>query len=231
MIERMVKLKKLIQQSEKEFAKIEVSGGKFLRGSIIDFSTEIIVLFNGHDYLYIPVIHVKNLTFSNNDEDSVSKPTNPPGINSKSTETLTLKTILSRAQGMYVELYVTGKVPLQGYISNIMNDYIIFESPIYKTMYISLNHIKWLIPYISDQKPYGLTKEDFPIDQYSVELPQNLDNLVKKIKDELVIINLGEKSYQIGKLVDFSGNFVEILTTRSVPYYINIQHIQSLSIV
>lgn len=227
----MVILKKLIQQSDKEFAKIEVSGGKFLRGSIIDFSTEIIVLFNGRDYLYIPVTHVKNVTISNNDEDSVSKPTNPPCINSKSTETLTLKSILSRAQGMYVELYVTGKVPLQGYISNIMDDYIIFESPIYKTIYISLNHIKWLIPYISNQKPYGLTKEDFPIDLYSVQLPQTLDNLVKKIKDELVIINLGEKNYQIGKLVEFSDKFVEILTTRSVPYYINIHHIQCLSIV
>lgn len=224
-------LKKLVQQSDKEFAKIEISGGKFLRGSIIDFSKEIVVLFDGNDYLYIPVTHVKNLTISNDDEDSVSKPTNPPYINSKSTETLTLKTILSRAQGIYVELYVTGKVPIQGYISNIMDDYIIFESPLYKTMYISLNHLKWLIPYTSNQNPYGLTKEDFPIDQYSVQLPQTLDNLVKKIKDELVIINLGEKSHQIGKIIDFSNNYVEILTTRSVPYYINIYHIQTLSIV
>lgn len=228
----MVNLEKLISKTDKEIANIEVSGGKLLKGSIIDFSSEIVVLFNGNDYLYIPVDHVKHLTVSSDEEDTISKPLEPPGIkNNSPNDILTLKTVLNRAQGMYVEMYITGKVFLQGYISNIMADYIIFESPIYKTMYIALKHIKWIIPYSSNQHPYGLTKEDFPIDQYSIQLPQTIENLVKKIKDELVIINLGEKNHQSGKIVSISGQFVEVLTTRSVPYFININHIQTLSLI
>ena len=42
------------------------------------------------------------------------------------------------------------------HITGIMNNYFVFQSPVYKTMYISLNHLKWLIPYAQNDKPYGL---------------------------------------------------------------------------
>lgn len=228
-LERMVNLDKLIQKSDKEIAKIEVSGAKLLKGSIIDLSNDIVVLFNGKDYLYIPFDHIKDLTVSKNDEDEISQPSEPSNIIiTQPSEKLTLKNVLAQAQGMYIEIYVTGKAYLQGYISKILDDYIVFHSPIYKTMYISLKHLKWLIPYSTNQRPYGLTEQSFTIQPRKGHLPQTFNDLVNKMKDELIVINLGEKNHHSGKINSINGSIIEIHTSRTVPYYFNIDHIQTI---
>ncbi|WP_397536854.1 DUF2642 domain-containing protein [Rummeliibacillus pycnus] len=219
---------KLLQNFDKEIVELEISGGKFLKGSIIDISSEIVVLFNGTDYLYIPIDHIQNLLVNTNNGDEIDVPSEPPTITNKEKEDLTLTQVLTQAQGMYTEIYVTGKIPLHGYISNIMNDYIVFQSPIYKTMYIALKHLKWLIPYSFNQKPYGLADHTFDIQPYNEPLSRDLAIQVEKMKNELIIINIGEKSDYIGKVNNIVGKIVEIKTARTNSAFLNLDHFKTI---
>lgn len=225
----MILLDKLLQSFDKEIVEIEVSGGKILKGSIIDISNEIVVLFNGIDYLYILNNHIQNLKVISDDEDPINEPTEPPSIiNNKDKEDLTLTQVLTQAQGMYIEIYVTGKLPLHGYISNIMDDYIVIQSPIYKSMYIALKHLKWLIPYSSNKKPYELAENTFEFLPYNGHLSNTLDSQVEKMKNKLVVINNGDEIHYIGKLNNIIGKIAEIKTARSNSAYINIEHFKTI---
>ncbi|MFJ8264318.1 DUF2642 domain-containing protein [Rummeliibacillus sp. NPDC094406] len=220
-------MEKLLQNFDKEIAKIEISGGKFLKGSIIEISNEIVVLFNGTDYLYIPIDHIQNLKVNNDNEDQIDEPTEPPSIN-KDKEELTLTQVLIQAQGMYIEIFATGKLSLSGYISNIMDDFIVFQSPIYKSQYIAIKHLKWLIPYSSNKRPYELAEKTFDILPYNGPLSNTLESQVEKMKNKLVVINNGEETHYIGKLNNVVGKIVEIKTARSTSAYINMDHFKTI---
>ena len=53
-------------------------------------------------------------------------------------------------------MHVADHHSLHGYITDIQQNYLSFYSPIYKTMYISTDHVKWLIPYVQTINPYGI---------------------------------------------------------------------------
>ena len=54
-------LNKTIQSLIKEIVKVEVSGKKLISGTIIDLGSDMLVLFNGRNYMYIPLEHIQNL--------------------------------------------------------------------------------------------------------------------------------------------------------------------------
>lgn len=213
----------------KEIIGLEISGGKFLKGSIIEMSNDIVVLFDGNDYLYIPFNHVQNLTLIKNYQDTMNEPSEPSLLDTDTDKKeLTFPNILTQAQGIYTEIYVTGKTPIHGYISNIMNDYIVVQSPIYSSIYIASTHIKWLIPYYTNQTPYGLTEKVFTIKPYNELLPSTFAAQIEKMRDKLVVINLGEKENYIGKINNVKGPIVEIQTARTNQSYLNLSHIQTI---
>ncbi|MGX9132967.1 DUF2642 domain-containing protein [Rummeliibacillus sp. JY-2-4R] len=220
---------KLIEGFDKEIVELEISGGKFITGSIIDSSNEIIVIFDGTDYLYIPLTHIHNIMISSNDDDSIDAPTEPPSILSKDENSdLTLAKVLEAAKGIYTEIYVTGSIPLHGYISKIMDDYFVFQSPVYKTMYIALDHLKWIIPYPNNNKPYGLTDLVFSVKPYNISLSNIFEKEIEQMKHELVVVNLGEKNHYLGRINNIIGRIVEIQTARGQLSYITLDHIRTI---
>lgn len=65
-------LNKIIQSLIKE-VQIEVSGNKILKGTLIESETDLIVIFNGTDYMYIPVDHIQSFcTLKNNEVDTLA---------------------------------------------------------------------------------------------------------------------------------------------------------------
>ena len=119
-----------------------------------------IVLFNGTDFVYIPLDHIQSFRVDCDNENDIKDPTEFPSIiTEENKEDLSFGEVLTQAKGKYVEIYVTGSQPLHGHITSIMNNYFVFQSPIYKTMYISINHLKWLIPYAQNEKPYGVDNQ------------------------------------------------------------------------
>ncbi len=220
----------MIQNLKNEIIKIEISSGKFLNGAIIDSSSEIIVIYNGKKFVYVPIEHIQTFEIDFDNEDNIQQPTETPSIDSKmNNNDMTIVKILSQAKGMDVEIFVTGNQSLHGTITAIMNDYFVFQSPVYQTIFISNKHLKWLIPYSEHQLPYGLTKEELLI-QTSKDQPyaSTFNSQIEQLKNKLVVINLGEKYTQIGKIKNMNSKMVELVLADSRSVYVNTSHIKTI---
>ena len=127
-----------------EIVQLEMTGKKLVEGTVIEIGSDLMVVSRGVDYLYIPLLHVKNIRVLSHDEVEFGfvEPVGLPGIALE--ENLSLRKALNNAKGMFLELYVSGDEVLHGYVIGIMNNYFVFYSPVYKTMYITLNHLKFI---------------------------------------------------------------------------------------
>ncbi|MFF3100757.1 DUF2642 domain-containing protein [Viridibacillus arvi] len=218
-----------LQNFDSEIVRLDLSGKKHHIGNIVELGNDLIVLFNGTDYIYIPFDHILNLAIDKDNKDEISEPLESPRIISNENKNdLTLTNVLTQARGMFVEIYVTNNQPLTGYISHIMNDYFIFHSPIYKTMNIAIKHLKWLIPYNNNKRPYGLSEQEFTIQPYNEPLFNSLKEQVEKMQNELVVFNLSEKLHHTGKIKNIKGLIVEIETARNVSTFLNLLHIKTI---
>ncbi|MBM7607317.1 hypothetical protein JOD29_000554 [Lysinibacillus composti] len=218
----------IFSQVIKETVKITLAGQIFFNGSIIDLSKEIVVLFNGKDYIYIPMEHIENVSVDQ-DEEIIQQPTNFPSVISKDDKNdFSLTYMLNEAIGMYTEIYVANKQPIHGTITQVQSNYFVFHSPIYKTMYIATKHLKWLIPYTENQKPYTLTDDELKVSAKKGILPQHFEHLVHSMRDKLVVVNQGEKPYHIGKISKVHGAIIELQTARTNTTYLNLEHIKTI---
>ncbi|CAM5201832.1 hypothetical protein UACE39S_00039 [Ureibacillus acetophenoni] len=221
----------MIPSLKNEIVKIEITGRKFLNGALIDSSSEVVVIFDGKKFVYVPFEHIQTLEKDFDNEDNIQQPTETPSIDSKiNNNDMTIAKILSQAKGMDVEIYVTSNKSLHGRISAIMDDYFVFQSHIYQTIFISNNHLKWLIPYSEQQLPYGLTKEELLIQTNNQQpYPSNFYLQIEQLKNKLVVINFGEKYTQIGKIKNVNRKLVELVLADSKSVYVNTPHIKTIS--
>ncbi|MDM5247306.1 DUF2642 domain-containing protein [Lysinibacillus sp. G4S2] len=221
----------LLQSLNKEIVIIKLSGGKILKGSVIDSGSDIIVIYDGNMFVYLPIDHIQTLEIDYNNENNVQPPSETSRYNSQlSDKDLTLTNILSHAKGIHVEIFVTGNQALHGVISSIMNDYFVFESPIYKTMFILTKHLKWLSPYSKDQFPYGISENEFlslsPLNNQS--LNNTFGSQIDQLREKLVVFNLGKEFSHIGRVINVKDQIIEIQNGKSNSTYFNLSHIQTV---
>ncbi|MEC2159379.1 DUF2642 domain-containing protein [Virgibacillus halodenitrificans] len=226
-------MSKIGKQLINENIQVEISGKKFISGFVIDFGSDTMVLYNGKDYVYIPIVHIQHIRKNEADENDIARPKEPASfVEDNDKDEVSLRKVLTEAKGMYVEIFVMGSKPLHGYITSIMNNYFVFHSPIYKTMYITLYHLKWLTPYSQGQTPYDLKKNNFPNQPANLQLARTFLVQIERFKDKLAVFNIGENDNYIGKINKVEGSFIEIQLARSrQPVYINMQHIKTLHLV
>jgi hypothetical protein len=224
-----VDLNKIILGLVNEVVQIQVSGKKQINGTVIDLGSDMIVLFNGTDFVYIPLDHIQSFGVDSDNENDLKAPTEPPSIiTEENKEDFSFGEVLTLAKGKYVEIYVAGSQPLHGHITSIMNNYFVFQSPVYKTMYISLNHLKWLIPYAQNERPYGVDNQTITLQPNDDSLASNFEAQVEKFKNKIVVFNTdGNKSF-IGKINNIEDQIVEIQTARANSVYLNTGHIKTL---
>ncbi|MEH7072714.1 DUF2642 domain-containing protein [Neobacillus drentensis] len=211
-----------------KYIKLELSGKKFISGLLIDVGSDLVVMFNGYDYLYIPTIHCQNWKYLKEneiDEFIVTEGSTPIYNNN---EEISLRKTLTAAKGIFTEIYVTSNQAIHGYIISIMNNYFVFYSPIYKTMFISLNHLKWLIPYTNNQRPYGLSNANLPVNPSNITFARSFEVQIEKLTGELIVFNIGENENVIGKVKEIKDNFVELIGAKGDPVFINLQHIKTI---
>jgi hypothetical protein len=214
-----------------KYIKIEISGKKSIYGLLVDIGSDLWVIFNGTDYLYIPAIHIQNWQFMKqyeiNEINEISINDEPTPIYNHNEE-ISLRKTLTAAKGIFTEIYVTSNQALHGYIISIMNNYFVFYSPIYKTMFISLNHLKWLIPYTNSQRPYGLSNASLPVSPSSLSFARSFEVQIEKLIGELIVFNIAENENVIGRIQSINNNFVELISAKEDPIYINFQHIKTM---
>lgn len=223
-------MNKIIQGLVKEIVQIEISGKNLIKGTLIDVGCDVLVLFNGTDFVYIPTNHIQCLTTDLTDDFEIKVPTEFPSIimEDDDKEDLSIIKVLKQAKEEFVEIYVTGSQSLHGTITSIRDNYFVFHSPIYKEMYIALNHLKWLIPNSKNQKPYGLDNHNFLVQKSIESLASTFESQVGNLKNKLVVFNIGEKKKHIGKINNVENQIVEIQTAKTYPIYLNLSHIKTL---
>ncbi|MBY0148381.1 DUF2642 domain-containing protein [Neobacillus niacini] len=211
------------------YIKLEISGNKAINGILIDIGSDLWVIYNGYDYLYIPTVHVQNWKFPKQEEiDEIITLSDDQSPIFNPNEEISLRKTLTAAKGIFTEIYVTSKQALHGYIISIMNNYFVFYSPIYKTMFISLNHLKWLIPYTNNQRPYGLSNASLPVNPSNITFARSFEVQIEKLNGTLTVFNIGENENSMGKIMGIKNNFVELISAKGDPVYINLQHIKTV---
>ncbi|WP_028402983.1 hypothetical protein [Ectobacillus panaciterrae] len=203
---------------------VEISGKNLFQGILIESGKGIIVLFDGERFVYIPFVHVHRINLSPTINDDISNPSE--GSLAEDTESISYRTILNNAKGRFTEIYVTGDISLHGYITSVRSDYFAFYSPVYKTMLISLHHLKWLVPYNLKTIPYTLSNQKLPVIPSSIPLLRSLEEQLKKWEGELVVFDIGKMSTKIGLLKKISDGIIELAVASGESVYLKLSHIK-----
>ena len=204
---------------------LEVSGKIERVGVMVDCGADIIVIYDGFDYVYFPTSHIQHIRLITN----VSQISEPGYDRTELKNNLTYKGILNESKGMFLKIFVTGNQALHGYITSIQNDYFVFYSPVHKTLLIPLFHLKWLIPYPENQTPYTLSEETFPLTLSTQKMAKTLDEQLKKMEDKLVVFDLGSNPDKIGLLKHVQNNMAKLVNADQKTIYWNIHHIKIVS--
>ncbi|BCJ88327.1 DUF2642 domain-containing protein [Effusibacillus dendaii] len=213
-----------------QFVNVEISGGKCFRGNFIDFGLDIVVIYNEKQFLYIPLVHIQNLTLSSANESDIVSPPEAPIDNQA--ENISYRKILNNAKGRFLEIYVTGNKAIHGYLTSVMNDYFVFHSIVYKSIFVSLNHLKWLIPYHPDVTPYSLNRQSIPFNPPPTTLSRTFKEQCTKLQGNMVVFDLGDNPNKIGLLqtVNNNNNMLELITANGAKVYWNLQHLKTVNI-
>ncbi|MGA9174521.1 MAG: DUF2642 domain-containing protein [Thermoactinomyces sp.] len=144
------------------------------------------------------------------------------------TDSISYRKILNNGKGLFIEMYVTGKQPIHGYLLNILGNYLVFYSHIFKTMFVSLHHIKWLIPYDRNFIPYSLDKELLPGIPSNITLADTFREQLQKHLGNIVIFDLGENPTKAGLLQKIEDNVVELVMADGEKICWNLQHLKTV---
>ena len=215
-----------IQQLIGEQVIVLLSGNNTFHGILTDTGSDIIVLFNGEQYIYIPLLHVHSINRNKEPEDYVIQPTDSSIV--EEMDSISYRKTLTYAKGTFVEIYVTGNLTFHGYITNVLNDYFVFYSPVFKQMFISLSHLKWLSPYHKNIRPYNLSQENFPVSPSNIPIIRSLGDQLKREVGKLVVFDGGHNPLKIGLLSNIEQNMIEIVVANGDTLYHNLDHIKSV---
>ncbi|MFD6441155.1 DUF2642 domain-containing protein [Peribacillus sp. NPDC060186] len=210
----------MLSKNMGQYIELELSENIHVAGILIEVSSDIIVLYTGKVYRYIPFRHIKNFSFPITDEEIET------GEDTEISKT-SFRKLLMNAKGMFVEILLTKKNPVYGYIVGIMNNYFVFYSPVFKTMFISMDHLKWLTVCDDDKVPYGLNKSEQLLQVSTLSWARTLEEQLKKLTNKLVVFNLGRNPMDIGKINHLQDNIIEMVDAQGDPVFVNMRHVKS----
>lgn len=207
---------------------IEISGQIHRPGILIDYGSDIVVLFDGANYQYIPLGHIRNVRLASKSLPNAPEFIYEPADKSLEDE-LSYRKILIESIGMFLQVYVSANQSVYGYITNVLTDYVVFQSVVNKTSYISMFHLKWLIPYPDNKTPYSLSKEASLFAPSQAQFAETFEEQLKNLEGNLVVIDGGTSTDKIGLLKTIQNHTAEIMTADNKKLYWNIHHIKMAS--
>lgn len=208
-----------------QYVELSVSGKRdCVRGLLIDIGSDIMVLQDGERLLYLPLLHLKQMTLSVKQEAIVelSRDSWEPS------QDLSYRKVLMNAKGMFTELYITGNQSIHGYVTSIMNDFFVFQSPVFHSVLIAMRHLKYLIPYSPNTTPYAMNPTSFPVSTPTMALARTIDQQLKKLEGEFVVLNLGENPGKIGLLKTADTPIIELITSGGASMFMHIDHVKTV---
>lgn len=209
-----------------ETVSVEVAGGRCSEGVLVDYGTDVIVIYDGKLFYYISLMHMRSIKLSYQSDTVYGTSHGDRPINAVD-ESLSLKKVVENAKGLLVEIYVTGSQSVHGYIDNIFNDYFTFVSPLYKTMFVAFKHFKWLALLNRTQTYYTLPKEQYPVQPNLIQLQAlDFEELLLKLRGKIVIFDMGVERNKAGLISGVQNSFVELINADEETVSLNIHHIK-----
>ncbi|GFN30915.1 DUF2642 domain-containing protein [Paenibacillus xylaniclasticus] len=209
------------------YVDLDISGKAIpLRGKLIDMGQDILVIHNGQQFVYVPIIHLQQMREVSKQESILIEVPEIPI--EQPNDPISYRKMLMNAKGMFSELYITGNQSIHGYLTSVMNDYFVFYSPVYHSVVISLTHLKYLIPYNPNVTPYTLTPEQFPLKPSPLTLARTFDQQLRKLIGQFVILDLGENPNKIGVLKSVEQNMVELANAGGTPVFLHLDHVKTV---
>lgn len=206
---------------------VDLFGKKELIGILVDFGSDILVLFSQNDFYYIPLFHIRAIR-SLSAEEAGSLSQSNSSITLSFDEQLSVKEILqAAAKGIFIKLNVTPSHSIHGYITHVLDNYLVLFSPVYRTIFIPIHHIKFLVPYPEGFLPYGIDFTKSAVSAIPTPLAAFEDQLAK-LKDSFVTVNVEEKDSINGLLLGKEAGFIELQTVNGRQVHLNIQHIKTV---
>lgn len=202
-----------------------ISGNHTYNGVLRDVGQDILVLYNGIQFLYIPLIHVHRIQQNINTEDHVNLPTEV--AYEEELESITFSNVLTNAKGIFTEISVIRNLSFHGSIIDVLGNYLVFNSPIYNMMLIHLDHLKWLIPYQQNNSPYTVSKESRAVSPSNDPFLPSLEEQLKKEVGKLVVLDGGVDPLKIGLLKKLENNLLELVIANGETVYLQLNHIKS----
>lgn len=193
-------------------------------GILIDVGSDIIVLHDGIKYTYLPLVHLQGLTLCPSNESDFG---DIAQSDRELIHELSYRKVLLNARGKFLELFITGNQTVHGYITSIMNDFFLFHSPMYKSLYISMNHLKWLVPYDSGATPYALEREKFPVIPAAATLARSFEQQLRKMEGEFIVLDQGDLPKKNGLLKTVKDGLIELAMADGVSYFLHIDHVKT----
>lgn len=208
---------------------VVISGDTRFVGTLIDIGQDIFVIFDGCNYLYIPLLHLHqmNKAINTNTEKPILLDPEDTMMEAEN-NSFSYRNTLNKVKGKFIEIYVTGDRSIHGYVTSVLNDYIVFFSPVFKTLFISMHHLKWFTPYSTEQTPYTLDNSQLPVVPSSVSLVRNFEEQIKKYVGQLVIFDMGEVPEKVGLLKDVSNNIIELINASGESIIWKLNHLKTM---
>jgi hypothetical protein len=205
---------------------LEISGNIERVGILIDYGLDIVVVYDGVNYVYIPFGHIQNVRLVANKSQQISE----PDYNRLEDENdLSYRKVLQASKGMFVEIFVAGNQSIHGYVTSVQTDYFVFFSPVHNTLFIPMFHLKWLIPYPENQSPYTLDKKDLPVHPTQVKLYRTFEEQLKSMEGKIAVFDLGSNPDKIGLLKSTNHHLAELVVADQTAIYWNIHHIKMVN--
>lgn len=205
---------------------LEITGKTKFVGILVDYGNDILVLYNGQDYIYFPLMQVQHIRNNPTPDPKLVLPDDHPDTNDQ--DRISLRKILMNAKGMFVKIYVIGNQIIHGYILNVLNDYFFFYSPVYKTMSISMHHLKWLIPYTQNVTPYSLSNQNIPFPSMLQSTSRTFEEQIKRLEGNIVVFDIGDHPYKTGLLKKVGNNTLIMVNGEGDEIYWNLQHLKTI---
>ncbi|AZN42683.1 hypothetical protein [Paenibacillus albus] len=203
---------------------IEVTGNRTVVGKLIDAGIDLLVMFDGQRYVYLPLSHVHSVKKTQKSEDDQYDVNAIPQV--VQVEKITVAKVLKEATGLFVEIFVSGNKPDHGYLRSVKKDYLILHSPIYNTIYIALDHLKWLIPYPVNHVPFA--KSDSKLMPTAITTATTFDELLNTEVGNLVCIDFGSPSERIGVISDVNNGIINFVDVEGSNTLILSRHIKTI---
>ncbi len=194
----------------------------------MDIGQDIIVIHDGRTFLYIPLLHLQRMTLTLPDEENKEPYARKKSASRKTGTFLFLPEYPPAYKGRFTEIFVTGDRSIHGYVTSVLNDYFVFFSPVYKTLFISMHHLKWLTPYSDEQTPYTLNSSELPVVPANVPLVRNFEEQLKRYVGKLIILDLGDIPNKVGLLQDVSDNILELTNADGDTVFWKLNHLKTM---